>query len=750
MPSHVLRWGRLGLSLLALGWWPAAAQAVPAQLNVQGVLFDEAGTPVEGATNITVRVYDGAAGDAALLWEPAAPLDVLCEAGVFNALVPSAAEGGEAEAFAAAFATGEPRWLGIAPDGAAAELSPRIPVVSVAYALVSAKAAVADVAEVARGVDCAGCVPATALDPAVQAAFLAYDPAASGLGATTYQAAIDELAGLVEALTASLAALQAQVDGLAAVATSGAYGDLTGVPDLSVYVQTADLAAVATSGRFADLQDVPEALADGDNDTLGGLSCGLGEVPKWDDVAGWQCASDDDSDTLGGLSCGLGEVPKWDDVAGWQCASDDDSDTLAALPCAPGQVARRAADGWECASGAGQLPQVPRATTFTAVDDTTSNREYTSMTVGVDGLPIIAHYRELGSGAGLRVVHCGNPACSADNTVTLVDADAGPDNGRWSSIAIDAVGRPVIAYFDDGTNPYELKVARCANTVCSGTAEVRVLESTSGDYASLAIGQDGLPVISYRYYYADEERDPILKVAKCRDAGCGSVTLRPVDETPGAGQLSCIAIGGDGLPVIAHRVGGTSNALRVQHCNDDGCGSSNIETVVSTGSPGGGLSMTIGVDGLPVMAYYKGTDNRLWVTHCRDYNCAPASAQNSMVDPSRVVFTTSRTSITIGADGLPSVAYIARPQPTGTTGELWVLRCIDAACSEPGSSIRVDGDVPLWEFPLSAYHSPSITTGADGLPIVAYWDGEGVAPVRAVLRVAKCANPFCVPYWSRR
>ncbi len=247
--------------LLAVALWPAAAQAVPAQLNVQGVLFDETGAAVEGESNITVRVYDGAETDALLLWEPAAPLVVLCETGVFNALVPAAAEGAEAEAFAEAFADGEPRWLGIAPAGAA-ELSPRIPVVSVAYALVSAKAAVADVAELARGLDCAGCVPAEALDPAVQTTFLTYNPADSGLDATTYQAAIDQLAALVATLRTDLTTLEARVDGLAPVATSGAYGDLTGTPDLSVYAETADLAAVATSGAYGDLSDVPDVCAE--------------------------------------------------------------------------------------------------------------------------------------------------------------------------------------------------------------------------------------------------------------------------------------------------------------------------------------------------------------------------------------------------------------------------------------------------------------------------------------------------------
>ncbi len=243
-------------AIAALGLWPAGALAVPAQLNVQGVLFDETGEPLEGATTATFRLYD-AAGAGAPVWEPAAPLDVLCEAGVFNALVPAATEGAEVDALAAAFTAGEPRWLGIAPAGGA-ELSPRIPVVSVAYALVAGKAAVAEVAELARGLDCAGCVPATALDPAVQAAFLAYDGSASGLAAATYQAAIDELAALVRVLRTDLTIVQTRVDGLAAVATSGAYGDLTGAPDLSGFAETADLALVATSGAYGDLTGAPD------------------------------------------------------------------------------------------------------------------------------------------------------------------------------------------------------------------------------------------------------------------------------------------------------------------------------------------------------------------------------------------------------------------------------------------------------------------------------------------------------------
>lgn len=39
----------------------------------------------------------------------------------------------------------------------------------------------------------------------------------------------------------------------------------------------------------------------------------------------------------------------------------------------------------------------------------------------------------------------------------------------------------------------------------------------------------------------------------------------------------------------------------------------------------------------------------------------------------------------------------------------------------------------------------SITIGSDGLGLISYWDGANDD-----LKVAHCANEFCVPYFRRR
>ncbi|MEC7985009.1 MAG: hypothetical protein VX278_07590, partial [Myxococcota bacterium] len=104
-------------------------------------------------------------------------------------------------------------------------------------------------------------------------------------------------------------------------------------------------------------------LADGDNDSLGDLSCQSGEIASWDGSGSWLCASDatltladledllqnnpidlnanttiggaslvttaTDADTLASLSCqNDGEIAKYDGTSGsWYCDFDVDTDT---------------------------------------------------------------------------------------------------------------------------------------------------------------------------------------------------------------------------------------------------------------------------------------------------------------------------------------------------------------------------------------------------------------------------------------
>ena len=82
------------------------------------------------------------------------------------------------------------------------------------------------------------------------------------------------------------------------------------------------------------------------------------------------------------------------------------------------------------------------------------------------------------------------------------------DVGRYPSIAIGADGLPVISYYDNTAET--LKVARCANADCTGAATITTVHDAANDvgaYGAIAIGADGLPVIRYvfEHFGADHE-----------------------------------------------------------------------------------------------------------------------------------------------------------------------------------------------------------------------------------------------------
>lgn len=181
---------------------------------------------------------------------------------------------------------------------------------------------------------------------------------------------------------------------------------------------------------------------------------------------------------------------------------------------------------------------------------------YFSTAIGVDGLPITAVQR-VGINGGLDVAHCNNLACSSA-IVTSVDSG---DVGEFPSIAIGTDGLPVIVYVSFTVSPASLKVAHCTNIACTTSTVATVDTVTVDSLVSLAIGSDGMPVISYSDAGA-------LKVAHCSNATCTGATMTIADG--GASQVSSITIGTDGMPLIAYHDYANQD-LKVAHCASPFC-----------------------------------------------------------------------------------------------------------------------------------------------------------------------------------
>ncbi|MFO1312309.1 MAG: hypothetical protein U1F41_09625 [Burkholderiales bacterium] len=375
--------------------------------------------------------------------------------------------------------------------------------------------------------------------------------------------------------------------------------------------------------------------------------------------------------------------------------------------CFDGQVLRRTGGLWTC----GSLPP-----TITTVDSGGDLGFYSAMAIGSDGFPVVS-YHDFGNGR-LKVAKCINANCSGTATITPVDSGSGV--GQYTSIAIGTDGFPVVSYYDSANG--DLKVAKCVNAACTGSATITSVD-TGGDvgwFTAIAMGTDGFPVVGY---YDVTNGD--LKVAKCVNAACsGSATITTVDSIGNVGRFVSIAIGGDGLPVLSYW--DVSNAdLKVAKCANPACtGSATITPVDASGFLGSHTAIAVGLDGFPVVSYFDGLDGNLKVAKCVNAACtgsATITAVDSVGDVGQY------TDIAIGTDGFPVVSYYDL-----TSANLKVAKCANADCTGSAAITAVDtgGNVGLYT---------AIAIGTDGLPLVSYYDSSN-----ASLKVVKCSNAACL------
>jgi hypothetical protein len=252
----------------------------------------------------------------------------------------------------------------------------------------------------------------------------------------------------------------------------------------------------------------------------------------------------------------------------------------------------------------------------------------TSLELDAAGNPVIA-YRD--PAIGLRLAHCNDPNCAGTDD-SIETADAGPSLGLHASLALDGAGYPVIASWDFPNKA--LKVVHCNDVNCAGGDEsVETVDGAVdevGSYCSLALDALGYPVISY---YNDTSDDLIL--THCNDPNCSGAneSIKTVDADGNVGQWTSLVLDGSGNPVIAY-YDGTTHDLKLAHCDDPDCSGDNesITFVDRLGQTGQFTSMTLDASGYPVIAYQQVTDRDLRLAICNDPDCTGGDEALHIVD----------------------------------------------------------------------------------------------------------------------
>lgn len=355
--------------------------------------------------------------------------------------------------------------------------------------------------------------------------------------------------------------------------------------------------------------------------------------------------------------------------------------------------------------------------TITAVDTAGGVGQYNALAIGADDLPVIAYFDA--TNRDLKVMKCGNAACTHGNTLTTVDSTN--DAGYYPSIAVPADGLPVISY-EEGS-AFDIKFVKCGNASCSSGNTLSTIDSPNNvaGRTSIAIGNDGYPVITY-----NDNSTSSLMVAKCSSATCASgVTITTVDSTIGtsADGISSIAVpSSDGFPIISYYDTASDN-LKVVKCGNASCSSGNtITTLDSAGNTGADSFILAPPDDRPIISYWDVTNGDLKLARCADASCTSASLVTVVSAGSNG----QNTSMALSDDGFPIIAHL-----DGTNGDLKIAKCADASCSSGTTITTVDTGGFMT-------NDTSIAIPNDGLPVVSYYH-----QTNADLRVLKCADVAC-------
>ena len=305
-----------------------------------------------------------------------------------------------------------------------------------------------------------------------------------------------------------------------------------------------------------------------------------------------------------------------------------------------------------------------------------SGGQYTSIALDGDGFPVISHYAP--AGGDLKTVHCGDAACSGGNT--LASPDTANNVGQHTSLELDASGKPVVSYFD--ASLLNVKVLRCGDTACTSantiTSPDASMSNSTGLYSSLALN-GGNPVVSYFQVPNDG-----LRVLRCNDATCGSwgATFADVGSGNIVGLYTSIALDSSGFPVVSY-YDETNSDLKVIHCGDATCSSGNTITSPDIGNTVGQYtSLVLDADGHPVVSYYYQTGGDLKVLHCGDATC---SSGNTVRSPDTAGDVGKYSSLRLDASGNPVVSHY-----DASGGNLRVLRCGDTTCTNGNVTMTPD------------------------------------------------------------
>jgi hypothetical protein len=199
-----------------------------------------------------------------------------------------------------------------------------------------------------------------------------------------------------------------------------------------------------------------------------------------------------------------------------------------------------------------------------------------------------------------------------------------------------------------------------------------------------------------------------------------------LDSTGQVGLFSSITVGLNGNPIISYWDGNDSD-LKVAACNNPTCTTSTNTTIVSNGDVGYYTSIAIGINGNPIISHWDSASGDLKIAACNNPTCTTST--NTTIDSAGDVG--AYTSIAIGTNGNPIISYYDE-----TNNDLKIAACKNPTCT--GATELDRSDRYTIDSAGQVGYFTSIAIGTNGNPIISHLDGTN-----RDLKIAACKNPTC-------
>ena len=330
------------------------------------------------------------------------------------------------------------------------------------------------------------------------------------------------------------------------------------------------------------------------------------------------------------------------------------------------------------------------------------------LAVDASGFGVLAYKNTSNTlGSGLKLVHCGDAACTPGSASIVVLASGQTAFG--TDVVLDGAGHPVISY---AIAPSGVGVIHCGDANCASGNVSSVPDSgivISGN-TTLQLNAVGDPVVVY------SDNSGVLNYLFCGNPGCtsGNSIHHPI-----AGVQPWLVLNAAGDPVVSHIAVGRPEMAT---CADPQCNAVSLAAVEFVNNPDF-TSMALS-GGNPVVSYIGTTDtSRLHVARCGNAICAPLATTTISI-PDSIATSAEQETLTLDSAGNAVVSY------EDGLGRLSVLHCGNAACNAGNVIFRGD----------SSTQYSAVKLDGSGFPVVAYRVSGGSLGVRLL----HCASVDCV------